>query len=456
MKFNDERGSALVTVLIMVTALIIMSGALLKAFSLHYSSARRDLNRIQAFYFAEAGIYQALSRLSGNDGYDWNWRPQKEQISVANNQTVEISITERGGFLIITSSVQYHHQHKQLQVQVGQNIPNAFNQAIILGGTDYPLVVTGNNRIIGNVTVGTSGVKPGSIKGSKFIGQKVVEGTINRVSPPKLPQFDAALFIRNISTYRQLLKSSLKRVPDNFSKYDSLGNTSKNRILIVQGEIDSSVVSDSLLTGPLTIISDGNLLLSGFIKFGNPVNIVARGKVEITDSVFLDDVVVYSDTTIVVSGNVRGAMQLITQGDILVSGQAQLEYPSVLFTSGHVVANRLVGSITIAENANVTGSVILNEYIAKEENNIRRQSKVEIAEKAQVTGLIFSTNHTTISGQVNGIVIADHFYLYASPTTYINWLKDAYINRRNLAAGFKLPLMFTENPSLEVVAWVKR
>ena len=155
--------------LIIVTALTVLSGVLFAAFTLHHRLARRDFNRLQAFYYAEAGVYKALWYLSGNDEQDWFWRPDKQDIAISNNQTAQISIKERGGFLEVLSLAQYNNQKRQLQVLVGQKMPDEFNQAIIVGGKDFPLVVTGSNRIVGDVTVGKRGVKQGLLKSRLFL-----------------------------------------------------------------------------------------------------------------------------------------------------------------------------------------------------------------------------------------------------------------------------------------------
>ena len=452
MSLKDQQGSALATVLIMITVLTVLSGVLFAAFTLHHRLARRDFNRLQAFYYAEAGIYKALWYLSGNDELDWFWRPDKQDISISNNQTAQISVKERGGFLEIFSSAQYNNQKRKLQVLVGQKMPDQFNQAIILGGKDFPLVVTGSNRIVGDVTVGKRGVKQGSIKGSKFTGRKLVEGEIHKVSPPQMPTFDATLFHRSMQNFRDLLAN----IPDSSSTdFDSVGlsDSSGRNILYLQEEWDSSVLADSLVKGVMTIVSEGDLQLSGSFRFMNQVVIVSLGKIVITDSVLLNDAVVYSETGISVSGNAKGAMQLLSPGDIEVSEQASLEYPSVLFTTGQLLENRWTGSIKIADSAKIAGVLILPDSRPDSLKNLPRDTRVVVESGAHVTGFIYSTNHTTIQGRVYGLVVADHFYLYESPTTYINWLKDAYIDRRKLGSGFMLPLMFTKKRSLEIVSW---
>ena len=149
----------------------------------------------------------------------------------------------------------------------------------------------------------------------------------------------------------------------------------------------------------------------------------------------------------------KAAIQAITTRDIEISGDAHLEYPSTLFTTGRIFENEILGSIVLTDRAQVTGSVILDDTGLAADNTLRRRTSVLIDRSAKLTGVLYSTNQTTIHGQVIGSVITDHFYLYVSPTTYINWLKDAYIDRPGLGEGFKLPLLFDRRPELEIVTW---
>jgi hypothetical protein len=43
------------------------------------------------------------------------------------------------------------------------------------------------------------------------------------------------------------------------------------------------------------------------------------------------------------------------------------------------------------------------------------------------------------------------FYFYYSPTIYINWIKDAVINRNILDSEYNMPLGFDVEPDLTVI-----
>jgi hypothetical protein len=81
---------------------------------------------------------------------------------------------------------------------------------------------------------------------------------------------------------------------------------------------------------------------------------------------------------------------------------------------------------------------------------------IKVGDNAHVVGLVYSTNRTSISGTVDGMVMTDHFYFYESPTTYINWLKNARIDRTTLPEDFKIPVAFTNEPRFEILQWYER
>ncbi len=451
MQISDEKGSALITVLLIAMVILIMSGAIISAVAWHHRTARRDLHRTQAYYKAEAGIYKALWYLSGHEGRDIAWRPTREEVSVNQEQVATVTVRERGGFLEVESLATVKKQSETLFVTVGQNLSDTFDQAIVLGGVDLPLVVTGNTRITGDITVGKSGVKAGNLKGVKYSGERLVWGKIHRQSPLEMPPFDPAIF-----------QSSLNRAHPPGSGLDvrddslATGSETDDELVIVPVAGDQfrlSELDSALLRGRLLLSTAGDISISDTARVPGRVDIRAQGWVVISGDLRFNDLVVYSHQSIHIDGNVRGSLQLITTADITLSGQVRLEYPSVLYTSGHVAENKFVGSIRVLDNARVTGTIILYEPAAGGLADVRRETTVEVGRAALVTGIIFSTNRLSITGEMNGTVITDHFYLYDAPTTYINWLKDATINRSRLPDGFRLPLLFTETPSLEIIKW---
>lgn len=445
---KNENGYALVTVTIFVMAITIVTGSLFGFYAAHVRVAKNDLFKTQAFYLAEAGIYKTLWHLAGNGGHDWQWRPVNENVQAFDDKAATITVEERGGFLKITSTAMVSKKSHVLKVLVGQKMPQLFNHAIILGGNDLPLVVTGKNKIIGDVMVGKSGVKTGSIKGTSFSGDKIVNGVIKKISPPVMPVFDSNLLQSQIALFESYLKVS--------AESDSVvfGAAPNKSIIFAEGLIDATTLTDSLLARELTIISPTRLLIKGSFSFPNPVSIICGDSVAVAGAVIFKDAIIYGKNKISLTENTSGAIQAISGGDIILTDNVQLQFPSLIYSSGRQTEKKITGEIRLLDQAKLVGTAVLNKPALPDGSNFKNNMKAFIGSDAKLVGLLYSTNRTEIRGKVSGCVITNEFYLYESPTTYINWLKDAIFNRTALRGDFYLPLLFNGETNFEILAWL--
>jgi hypothetical protein len=451
---KNENGSALAIVLILVTALTLIASIVVLAYGYHYRSARRDVNRLQARYLAEGAIYKTLWFLGGNEGRDISWRPEDYPLHIDEENTARVSVRPRGGTFEITAAVEHRNQSVELMVVAAQGLPDCFDKAIILGGRDFPIVVTGETQITGDVLVGLKGVKAGTIKGTRFKGKKLVHGRIEKNPRLQSPSFDVSVFRETIANCLKICRERGRATLLDFEA-DSL-QLAPGTTVLVNGELDSRLAACGPIYGPLTFIAPGDLRISGSVKLLDRIIIVAGGQISIEDSALVDDALVYAGTGIGVSGQASGAMQLLTPGNIVIQDKVLLNYPSFLFAATHVDSAIMTGSITLEGDAVVQGALILAENKELLEKNIRRNSMIKVGDNAHVVGLVYSTNRTSISGTVDGMVMTDHFYFYESPTTYINWLKDARIDRTTLPEDFKIPVAFTNEPRFEILQWYER
>lgn len=445
---KNENGYALVTVTVFVMAITIVTGSLFGYYSAHVRVAKNDIFKTQAFYLAEAGIYKTLWHLAGNGGHDWRWRPVNENVQAFDDKAATITVEERGGFLKIISTATVSKKSHVLKVLVGQKMPQLFNHAIILGGNDLPLVVTGKNKIIGDVMVGKSGIKTGSIKGTRFSGGRIVDGDIKKISPPVMPVFDSNLLQSQIALFEDYLKVS--------TESDSVvfGAGPNQSIVFTEGLIDETTLTDSLLARELTIISPKGLLIKGSFSFPNPVTIICGDSVVVSGTVAFNDAIIYARNKISLTGNTSGAIQAISGGDIILEDNVELKFPSLIYCSGRQAENKITGEIRLLDQAKLVGTAVLDKPTLPEGSNSKNNMKAFIGSDAKLVGLLYSTNRAEIRGKVSGCVITNEFYLYESPTTYINWLKDATFNRTALRGDFYLPLLFKDETNFEILAWL--
>lgn len=452
---NKNKGSALVLALVIVTVITIICSTILMGAFLQLKFIRNNIHKLQAFYLAEAGIYKTIWYLSGNEGRDPFWRTENETMELFSNQTANVSVKEWGGFLKIVSTADYKNLTKSVRVLVGEIPPAPFQQAIHIGGAGYPLVVTGKNRIIGDVTVGLKGVEKGWIKGQGFEGEKPVQGKISRKQTPKMPLFNAGLFLRAFEKYQNILKN-----PSGYQLFDTssvinaelLSQSKENRIHIHGNvEINQPVFANGSQEA-MMISCTGNMTVQGHIRIGGPIELVAGGKIQVRDQALLKNCILYADEGIEITDQCQIEGQLLSPGDIILRDQVTLDYPSVIYCSGRLHENTLRGQIALQNMAVVKGTVILNPKIENLRDK-RDETSVYVGKNSKLIGVIYSNHYTVLDGTVYGNVSTKEFFLYVSPTTYLNWLRDATVDRSKLPGIFLMPLFFSERPRLNVMNW---
>lgn len=438
---TDTSGSALATVMLIAIAIFVIAASFVMGHAGKLRLLNADIGRMHAYYAAEAALYKTLWYLSGHGGRDLTWRPRQEEIATVDQQKARVTVSQRGGFLQIDAIAKYKNQVENVSVLVGQKMPNEFDQAIIVGGVDHALVLTGATEIRGDVTVGSGGVKSGTLKGVKFSGDRLVHGEVRKVTPPQMPPFDDSNMLRAMATAQSDLQAALtSEIEPGIER------------LKVAGQVDLDTLLDSVSAEMLFLFSDEPLQISGSRKIVKPITIVSSGRIEIDGDPELADAIIYSQDAVIISGKVKGRLQILSDKRIVIKGNAKLVYPSLAFCKPQVLDSRISGRIDLLENAQMSGTIALGR-LNHGDKKLPNDSRVVIEKSVDFSGVVYSSNETTLLGTVAGAVITERFFLYESPTSYINWLKDARVNRLALPSEFKMPLLFGKKPQLEIVKW---
>jgi hypothetical protein len=450
-----EKGSALVLVLVILTALTILCTLILKGATLHTKAIILSERSLQAFYLAEGAIYKTLWMLSGHEGKGPDWRPVEETLSVFDDHTALVTVSDWGGFLRVTAEVTLGTQCERLRVLVGVAPPHDYDRAIITGGVGYPLVVTGNNRIVGDVLVGMKGVETGTIQGQGFVGSEPVQGRVERAQSPKIPPVDPSQFIRSIQTFQRRLSvpSAEEMLYQDVILDSTFIRAHPVRSLHVGGNvIIQAGGSDPLLPDDFSLSCSGNLTLQGFGNLGNRLQFVCNGQLQVLDAPDLHTGLFYAEKGILLSHSGKVDGQFLSPGDIRVEGQTRLSYPSLLFCGGRLTDEAFRGQIVLAENAHVEGTVCLYPAVTIPER-IPDESQIVIGSAAEVRGAIYSSRQTVFEGTLHGCIATEEFSLYVAPTTYVNWLKDATIDRTRLPADYVMPVGFNAQSQFRILEW---
>lgn len=455
MSFRNELGSALVLVLVLISALTIVCMLTLTGVYSHTRSLIHSEQSIKAFYVAEAAIQKTLWLLSGNMGKDATWRPIQENIEVYDHKTASVTVTDWGGFLRIVAEATWGQRRETICVLAGINPPDDYKYAVILGGVNFPLVVTGHNQIIGDVLVGMKGVETGMIEGQGFMGSDPVQGNIVKIPELELPIFDPSPYQKAFQTLQTgSIQSDLIQTIYQDVIVDSVFmNNTEAHALHVSGDV--TLISDGhdpLLPDFFSISCTGNMTVRGIGNLGHGIQLISQGQLEIQDAPMITNGLIYSGQRLIITHNGQLSGQFFSPDQIYIGGSTHLQYPSILFCSGHTINNHFAGDIQIVDKAFVEGAVILCPFIDIPDS-MKEDFLIHIGTSAMVKGIVYSTHTTILEGIVHGCVATETFSLYIKPTTYINWLTDATIDRTQLSDSFDLPLGFDIRPRFRIVMW---
>lgn len=440
----QNRGSAMILVTVLITAVTLVILILLRATELRVRSVIRENQSIQAMYLAEAGIEKALWMLSGHEGRDGRWRTSGETVELFDSLTAFVSVSDWGGYVRIRSEAYVHGTGKRLEALAGQ-IPTAdFRRAINTGNAAHALVVTGRNRIRGDVRVGMRGVEQGTVSGRGFEGKTPVDGRIERVEKPVIPVYDAGQASAFMTRCEALIASPEDgRIEKPGTVLDAaFFGEAKDRHIHFEGDVTvRNNGAACLLDSGLIVTCIGNMVLSGNGNVGRNVLFAAGGRIRIEESPSFKGCLFFSRGSMTISG--RGEMdgQFFSRSGIELNGPSHLEFPSLLFSDGSYSVSGEPSGILLQSGAELEGTAIL--HISKKDGRAGRNVPlIRIDPSSSVTGVVYSEGQTTLEGRVYGCVAAAEFYFKESETVYINWMKDALVDRSRLPAGYTMPLLF--------------
>lgn len=453
-----DEGLAFITVLILMLIVILIVSSVIFVGHLQYRFIRRDAIRLQAMYLAEAGIYQSLADdrefdVAAGTTASFHKPSAERTFRYPEGGTAQVIIHPWGGFLRLDSKVDLKGQTATVRALVGQKIPDAFGAAVILDRIDYPLVVAGETSITGDAYVGRNGVREGVIHTEPYKGAKLVDGQIVKSDKSLFPEFDPNLLSQSLSDIEDLLKEPAKgRVYYNSltidTANDSLLGDGKN--LFVYGDLNILQITAPNTIPSCTLTVAGNLNVYANIRF-SPWTALAAGKAIHLAGCQFSKVLLMAHDSIHIASGCSGDAQLLSRGKIVLEGGANLTWPSLVYVETDEPAKDIFRPrIVLEPGSRIVGSVIL---WSPRKTSIQEQDLFVIHKGAEVHGLVFTNDWLDISGTVSGCAAAGSIYLYVSPTTYVNWMYNAVINRTQLESDFVLPIGFAGSSDYTEISW---
>ena len=294
-------------------------------------------------------------------------------------------------------------------------------KAIYLQENNQPLVVVGTTRIVGDVILPKRGVKPGSIAGVSYYGDKPVYGWIDK-SASNLPRIQNIDYVRRLT--QQVSQDNIKYF--NFEDNLSLSQSFKQETLLFETPYELSL---------------GNVNLAGNIV------LVSKTQIRVSSSAKLNNIILIAPK-IIIESRFEGSCQLLASKSIEIKDNVRLFYPSVVSVTETSTDEIGDEKIKIAGNSHISGMVIYQDD--RNKSNFRTQ--VFIEEKAVVTGEVYCNKNLEIAGRVEGFVYTNNFIARRSGGQYINHLYNSEIDATIISENYSG--LFLGQGEMNVAKWV--
>jgi hypothetical protein len=453
-KLKNQKGSALLPVLSVFFILILIFTSVVMYGAWHRLRARLTLQKLKASYLAEAGVNRALWLLSGQEQKDLNFRTEGYLQKIDDLQSYQFKIRNWGGYLLVESEGKAGRVKKSVKALIGQKQTEEFNRAINLGSPDYPLILAGRTRIKGDVLLSLAGVMEGKFKGEGFSGDTLVDGKISTQKGNRLPIFNTDLTIEFEENVKQLKETTDYRIDKSLTLDEKVEpDYLKAKTTYINGSILINASKEKTFKGPGFLYCTGKIEITGESRLEDRFIFVSEKTIEVSGKALLKDCILYSKKQVILKDDVVFEGQIFSDSNIVMEDKAKTIFPSFLLLTGKKVKDRIEGKIEIKSKES-EGILAFQEWdIQRAAFFIKNNGIITISPEAVFKGMIYSSNYTDLEGVLHGNVSTNMFYFYSEPTTYIDWLKDAVVNRYELKKEIVLPLVFGKNHKLEIARY---
>lgn len=268
--------------------------------------------------------------------------------------------------------------------------------SVYLSDEDRPLSVSGDTRITGEAVLPKSGVKQSYVDGRPYAGTKLVYGAIKE-SKRILPALDEHM-IKRLSSG---LDKELQRMP--WLGREAISGSFFDSVRVYRLK-PGAVISQSL-SGNVVLYSDTTVVIS-------------------TDA-RLDGVQVYAPF-ISVDDGFKGTCQLFARDSIVVGKGVTFNYPSCL---GVIRTESSGNEVKISCGESLDFNGVLFSYEAKRSG---LQTMITLAKNTRINGEVYATGVVKMEKglKVNGKISCNRFLMQTPQTLYENFLVDVDFNRK--------------------------
>lgn len=295
--------------------------------------------------------------------------------------------------------------------------------ALYLEDNELPLVLVGNSRIEGVSYLPENIVKPGSIGGEYYHGEKLIHGE-RLSSKNSLPSLKIS--------WRKYVEQMLDFIPAKKDKMVGLGD-----------------INNSFFDEPSIVFQQSRIFIDQVIR-GNVI-IKSEKEIQISSMADLDQVLLIAPK-VVIEDDFEGNLHVIAE-KVIVGKNAKLSYPSSLVVVGE--SRRNTGEIITSEpsvligfESSFQGNIL---YLNPKESETRK-SDLLIEDDVIIEGAIYCEGYAEMRGELLGSFYSRFFVASGSGSLYINHIQNGQILTENVEPKFCGLLL--EGKEKKVAAWL--
>jgi hypothetical protein len=418
-----ENGSALASVLIISSILILFIGGILYVYVVQHSFIQKDIDRIKANYLAEKQLYE----------FFYAKQHPKDLKEILQSLRLSVREQKHGLFDIIESRYKVNNRWSYLKALVGSNADQVLDYAIVLGDTNAALTLTGSPRIVGNIQAGSKGIRNDNFRGVPFSGK--FKG--KRIKPTGL--------FKKFSGIGTPLDSLIIEFNNQFTQ----SNNIEDRLLITK-----SIESKNFPVIPKntkSIIIEGNLTINTPVFFPDFSTIIISDSLKISEKVVGDHLIFYARKLIELDDEAEVQGQFFSTQKIIIKESSYIKYPSIIATYFNPPNFNSHIPIFIDKGSIIDGLIITIHSSALGNKNEKLKNIIE--EGAIVRGVYFNSGITEHKGKILGTLLTQNFQFYESPTSYINWIREGEIDLSLRPRKLAIPLSIGDTSAVEILDW---
>jgi hypothetical protein len=442
---SNQRGSALVAVLAVLFALTVLFISAMSFAISQYGQHVKDTNRLVASHLAEAGIAMAQAN------HLIAAVPLVDSLHTASNGgTFWYEMIAWGPYLLAISEGSYANQRCTVTAVLGNRPPSLFKGAVSVCDERYPFTVSGSSRITGDVRVGPLSMTTGQIRGESPPPDSFHRGSLiisPSLDPPHLDTTIFQTYLRESST-REQNATSIKAGSLSITKVNQ-NIVEQNVTVVVENDVELNSAFLTARGQVRSLVARGSIELKGGTTCVGPLELRSGGYILVQDSCSLQGALLYAPDSIVFRHSSRFSGVAVSRGKIAFRDRAVSAHPTALC----VMSTGTIDStgIFLQSRSKLEAVCMVSSPPA---DSVEFPPTILLDTATALTGYILSNCLADIRGTVYGSIVTERFNYYLTPTTYVNWIRNAVIDRSKMTYSMPLPILVSDRQDpLSILSW---